>query len=195
MDELTHLEWCLDVRLRGGPISIGNLPKSAPVLKGLPSMRKWVGTQCNPYLSSNDFDWVRSHWDGKIVIKGILEPEDALLAKKMGADGIVVSNHGGRHIDSTSSTIQALPKIVDVLQGSLKVLFDGGITNGLDIIKALALGADFCMIGKPWLYGLASRGENGVSDILAILQNEMKIAITHLGISSLQNLNRSIICS
>jgi L-lactate dehydrogenase (cytochrome) len=127
------------------------------------------------------------------VIKGILDPEDALMAQKMGADGIVVSNHGGRHLDGTLSTITALPSICDAVKGRLKVLLDGGIASGLDIVKALALGADACMIGKPWIYGLAARGERGVSDILTILQNELKIVMTHLGVSSIADINRDLV--
>lgn len=193
LDAITHLNWWMDVRLRGQPLTIGNVPSSAPALPDLPSMRKWMGNQLNQSFSWKDFEWVRAHWQGKILIKGILEPEDAMMALQVGADGIVVSNHGGRHIDGTLSTIEALPAICDAVKGRLKILLDGGITSGLDIVKALAVGADACMIGKSWVYGLAARGEEGVSEIMTILQNELKIVMAHLGVSSIQDIKRDLV--
>jgi len=193
LDGIFHLNWWIDVRLRGLPLTIGNMPSSAPALQDLSNMRKWMGNQLSQNVSWKDFEWVREHWKGKILIKGILDPEDAVIAQKVGADGIVVSNHGGRHIDGTLSTISALASISDAVEGKLKVLLDGGITSGLDIVKAVALGADACMIGKPWIYGLAARGEEGVGDILKILQNELKIVMMHLGVSSIDNINRNLI--
>lgn len=193
LDVLIHFSWWMDVRLRGGSLTMGHVPKSAPLLSDLSSMRKWMGTQLSQNCSWKDFDWVRAHWKGKILIKGILDPEDARLAEKVGADGIVVSNHGGRHLDGTLSTIGALPAICEAIKGRLPILLDGGITNGLDIVKALAVGADACMIGKPWMYGLAAYGEKGVSDILTILQNELKIVMTHLGLSSIKDIHRDLL--
>jgi len=193
LDTLIHLNWWIDVRLRGTPLSIGNMPRSAPPLKDLSSMRQWMRDQHVKSISWNDFEWVRAHWKGKILIKGILDPEDAILAQKTGADGIVVSNHGGRHLDGTLSTIAALPAICDAVKGQMKVLIDGGITSGLDLFKALAVGADACMIGKPWVCGLSANGEDGVSEILTILKNELKIVMTHLGVSSIADINRNLI--
>lgn len=169
------------------------MPSSAPALHDLSTMRKWMGSQINQSTTWDDFEWVRKHWKGKILIKGILDPEDAIIAQKIGADGIVVSNHGGRHLDGTLSTIEALPAICDAVKWQLKILLDGGITSGLDIVKALAVGADACMIGKPWVYGLAARGENGVGEVLSILQNELKIVMTHLGVSRIEDINRDLI--
>lgn len=193
LDTISHLGWWMDVRLRGAPLTIGNLPHSAPLLTDLPTMRKWMGDQRNQSFSLKDLEWIRAHWRGKIVIKGILDPEDARTAQEMGADGIVVSNHGARHLDGTLSSIEALPAICDVVSDHLTVLFDGGITSGLDILKALALGADACMIGKPWVYGLASRGAEGVSEVLTLLYNELKIVMAHLGISSIDEINCNLI--
>lgn len=193
LNEMIHFKWWIDVYLRGRPLTIGNFPTKAPRQFDLSSMRRWMGNQINQSLTWNDFEWIRANWKGKILIKGILESEDALMAQKVGADGIIVSNHGGRHVDGTSSTIEALPKIREVISGDFKILIDGGITSGLDIFKALALGADACMIGKPWIYGLAARGENGVSEILSILQNELKIMMIHFGTSSIREVNRSLI--
>lgn len=194
LKEMMYLRWWIDVRLRGGPLTVGNLPNKAPPMSDLPTMRKWMGSQISQSLTWKDFEWVRTNWNGKILIKGILDPEDAQMAQKIGADGIVVSNHGGRHIDGTTSTIEALPKIRDAVE-DLKILIDGGITSGLDIFKALTLGADACMIGKPWIYGLAARGEMGVREILTILQNELKIVMTHFGTSSIREINRNLIHS
>ena len=187
--------WWIDVRLKGKPLTIGNLPTSAPALPDLPSMRAWMGNQFNQSFSWKDFEWIQTHWPGKIIVKGILEAEDAIIAHKVGADGIVVSNHGGRHLDSTLSSITALPAIHDAIEGKLKILIDGGINSGLDMVKALALGADACMIGKPWMYGLAARGEEGVADVITILKNELKIVMTHLGISKIDEINRDLIHS
>lgn len=193
--EITHLRWWIDVRLNGGPLTVGNLPKEAPILSDLPSMRKWMGSQISQSLTWKDFEWIRANWKGKILVKGILEAEDALMAKEIGADGIVISNHGGRHIDGTSSTIAALPRIREAIDNDFKVLIDGGITSGLDIFKAIALGADACMIGKPWIYGLAARGEVGVSEVLNILKNELKIAMIHFGATSIHEINKNLIQS
>lgn len=191
--EMIHLRWWIDVRLRGGPLTVGNLPNKAPPMSDLSTMRKWMGSQISQSLTWKDFEWVRANWNGKILIKGILDPSDAQMAQKVGANGIVVSNHGGRHIDGTVSTIEALSKIREVIVGDFKILIDGGITSGLDIFKALVCGADACMIGKPWVYGLTARGERGVSDILTILQNELKIVMTHFGVSSLREINQDLI--
>lgn len=192
LNEIIHFKWWIDVYLRGKPLTIGNFPLDAPQMFDLPSMRKWMGTQINQSLTWKDFEWIRANWNGKILIKGILEPQDALMAQKVGADGIIVSNHGGRHVDGMSSTIEALPKIRDIVNGDFKVFIDGGIISGLDIFKALAIGADACMIGKPWIYGLATRGENGVSEILSILKNELKIAMIHFGTASIHEINHSL---
>ena len=193
LDTMIHIPWWIDVYIKGGPISIGNMPTSTPKLPNLASMRKWMGMQINQACSWKDFEWLRANWKGKIVIKGILDPEDAVMASKVGADGIVVSNHGARHIDGTLSTISALSSICDAVKGDLEILMDGGIRSGLDIVKALSVGADACMIGKPWVYGLAARGENGVEEVLAILKNELKIVMSHLGISSIEDIHRGLL--
>lgn len=193
IEELIHLRWWMDVRLRGGPLTVGNLPAQAPPMSDLSTMRKWMGSQISQNLTWKDFEWVRANWNGKILIKGILDSDDAKMAQEVGADGIVVSNHGGRHMDGTTSTIAALPKIREATTDDFKILIDGGITTGLDIFKALAVGADACMIGKPWIYGLTARGELGVSEVLTILRNELKIVMTHFGISSIRDINRDLV--
>lgn len=193
LDSIIHFPWWVDVYLRGKPLTLGNVPDTAPSFSDLSSMRKWMGNQLNQNCSWKDLEWIRANWKGKVVIKGILDPEDAILAHKAGVDGIVVSNHGGRHLDGTLSTISALGPICDAVKGHLSILLDGGITTGLDIAKALSVGADGCMIGKPWIYGLAARGEKGVGEILEVLKNELKIVMTHLAVSSVHELNRKVL--
>lgn len=188
LDSFFHPSWWLDIHVRGRPLTLGNYPSNAPPLSDIASMLQWMRSQGTPGCWS-DLEWLRSRWQGKIVVKGILDPEDALTCLHAGADGIVVSNHGGRHLDGTLSSIAALPVICEAVEGRMPVLIDGGITSGLDIVKALAVGADGCMIGKPWMYGLAARGQQGVSDILTIFKRELQIAMAHFGLPSIKAIN------
>lgn len=197
--DLQHLfmnpHWFFNVRLRGGPFTIGDIAHAVPHLNDLASMRKWMSNLLNPHMTWNDLEWIRQHWSGKIVLKGILDPQDARIACEHGVDGIVVSNHGARHLDSTLSTIAALPSIVDAVQGRMKILFDGGITNGLDVVKALACGANACMIGRAWAFALAARGEQGVSEILQILHNDLKVAMVQLGVTHISQINNNVLAN
>ena len=193
MDEIAHLRWWLDVRLRGRPLHLGNLPQNLPHLTNLASMRAWMQEQLDPSFTWKDLEWIRDNWPGKLVVKGILDPQDAKKCEQLAIDGIVVSNHGARHLDGTLSSIAALPKIRDAAKTNMALLFDGGIRSGLDLVKALALGADACMIGKPWIYGLASRGEEGVKEVIALLHKELKITMAHLGVSELSEIHRGIL--
>lgn len=190
---LSHPHWFASVRLAGGPLLLGNMPKDASHLPDLASMREWMTRQLCPSFTWKDLEWVRANWPGKIVLKGILDPEDALLAIKAGMDGIVVSNHGGRHIDSVPSTISILPAIAEAIGGRLPILLDGGIYKGLDILKALALGANACMIGRAWAFGLAARGQQGVGEVLNILKKELRVSMAQLGYKSLNEIDQSAI--
>lgn len=192
LDPLMHMRWFIDVRMRGKPLVLGDVVKRVPHLKGLPEQRQWMSSQFNPAISWKDIEWLRTKWAGKLVLKGILDPEDARMASEIGVDGIVVSNHGARHFDSTLSTISALPAIVEVVKDRTEVLFDGGINSGLDVVKAIALGANACMIGRAWAFGLAARGEQGVSEVINIIQHELKIAMSHLGITKIKEIDRSL---
>ena len=189
-DTLTHLPWWLDVYCRKTPLTLGNMPPTS--LTTIAQMRRWMGNQIDPSANWKDFEWLRERWPGKIAIKGIMDPADALLAKKMGADAIIVSNHGGRHLDRTPSTLSALVPIVQALAGDIEILFDGGLTTGLDLIKPLALGARACLIGRAWVYALASYGESGVCHILNLFQSELKLVMAHLGITRISALTPSI---
>lgn len=189
LDSLLHPGWFYDVRVRGKPLTLGDLPSTAPSLQNLKAMRKWVASQLNSKLTWNDVEWIRANWSGKIILKGILDPEDAILAAQSGVDGIVVSNHGGRHLDGISSTISALPAIVEAVGDRLEVLIDGGIYSGVDIAKAMALGARACMVGRAWAFALAARGEEGVSEVLGLLHHELKVAMAGFGVSSVREMS------
>lgn len=193
LDFLTAPSWYLDVRLRGRPFVLGDIAQLAPHLNNLPTARKWMSTQLCSSLTWKDLDWIRANWSGKIVLKGVMDKDDAHLAAQSGLDGLVVSNHGGRHLDSTPSTISILPEIVNAVHGRLDILIDGGITSSIDIVKALALGARTCMIGRAWAFALAARGEAGVSDLLTTFQTQLKVIMTQLGVSRIDQIDQTLV--
>lgn len=192
-DLLLNPKWYVDVRLRGRPLVLGDISSIAPHLTDLPSMRKWVGSQLDPAMSWKDLEWIRTNWPGKIVAKGIMDVEDARHAADCGMDGLVVSNHGARHLDSIPSTISVLPGIVNAVGGELDILIDGGIYSSLDVIKALALGAKAAMIGRAWAFGLAARGEAGVNEVLSLFQSELKVIMGQLGVRSIKEIDSRIL--
>jgi L-lactate dehydrogenase (cytochrome) len=160
-----------------GEVKAANAAKAA----GVPFTLSTMGVDAS--TTWKDIEWVRSIFPGKIILKGILDPEDAKRAVQTNIDGIVVSNHGGRQLDSVTSTIRALPKVVDAVQGRVPVFMDGGIRSGLDVLKALALGAKACFIGRAWAYALGAAGESGVRDMLDILREELRVAMILTGCS------------
>jgi L-lactate dehydrogenase (cytochrome) len=170
--------WLTGVLL-GRRRTLGNLASFFPK-NGIGALSEWVGGQFNPAITWRDIDWVRERWPGKLIVKGVLDAEDARLAASAGVDAIVVSNHGGRQLDGATSTIAALPRVV-AAAGRCEVLMDGGITCGQDVLKALALGARACLIGKAFLYGLAADGERGVSLALDIIRKEFEISMALTG--------------
>jgi L-lactate dehydrogenase (cytochrome) len=185
--------WAWDVGLRGRPHQLGNL---APVLgksSGLNDYMGWLGANFDPTIMWKDLEWIRSGWNGPLIIKGILDPEDARAAADLGADGIVVSNHGGRQLDGVLSTARALPAIVDAVGDRLSVLADSGVRSGLDVVKMLALGAKGVLLGRAWIYALAANGEAGVAQLLAIMEKEMRVAMTLTGARHISDLNSSIL--
>lgn len=192
---LTRPHWAWDVGLLGRPHSLGNI---APVLgdkAGIDEFWAWLGKNFDPSVTWADIDRIRSEWDGNFVIKGILDPEDARTAASIGCDGLIVSNHGGRQLDGASSTIRALPKIVDVVGDDLSVLMDSGVRSGLDIVRALALGAKAVMIGRPWVYGLAARQKAGVSEVINLFANELRVAMALSGCTRISDITRDMIDS
>ena len=190
-DFLSHPRWLADVGVRGKPLVFGNLHGAVPDAQGLAEFRQWVDAQFDPSMRWQDLDWLRANWSGKIIIKGVLDVEDARTASDMGFDGLVVSNHGGRQLDGVPSTIAVLPEIAAAIGERMQILFDGGIRSGLDVVKAIALGADGCMLGRAWAYALAAGGEATVAHMLEILRKEMLVAMALTGCTRLADLRGS----
>ncbi|MDP4014510.1 MAG: L-lactate dehydrogenase [Candidatus Nanopelagicales bacterium] len=188
-----HVRWVMNVGLGGHPLVFGNLEEIVPGAHTPNAFRDWVDSQFDPSVTWADLDWVRDHWPGKLVIKGILDPDDAVQAVAHGVDGIIVSNHGGRQLDATPSTISALPGIVEAVGDKTDVLVDGGIRSGLDVVKALALGAKACLVGRPWAWAVAARGEAGVAHMLDVIKAEMQVAMSLTGVTDVADLDRSVL--
>ena len=183
--------WAWDVGVNGGPHSLGNV---APVLKGktgIDDFFAWMRDNFDPTVTWDDLAWVRERWKGPLIIKGVLDADDARRVADLGADGLVVSNHGGRQLDGVLSSTRALPPIAEAVGGRLTVLADGGIRSGLDVARMLALGADGVLIGRAWAYALAARGEVGVSHVLNLMAAEMKVAMALTGVTRVDQLDRN----
>jgi (S)-mandelate dehydrogenase len=179
-DLMGHPRWCLRMlRQRGGP-QLVNLARSAGA-SNLTEQATTLGRQMNLTLGWNDIRWLRHHWKGPVVVKGILSVEDAVQAHACGADGIVLSNHGGRQLGSAPSPLELLPRVIDAVRSAVAVFIDGGIRRGADIAKACAMGAKGALLGRAPLYGLAARGAPGVGEVLAILKEEFEITLRLLG--------------
>ena len=180
-DIVRHAGWLLDVPIGGKPLTFGNLAQAVPSARSLEAMKGWVDAQFDPGVTWKDLDWVRQNWPGHIVVKGVLDADDARSAAGVGASAVIVSNHGGRQLDGAPSSISVLPRIRDAVGDRLEILMDGGIRSGQDVAKALACGAKAVMLGRPWAYGLAARGEQGVAEVLALLKRELEVTMTLLG--------------
>jgi L-lactate dehydrogenase (cytochrome) len=178
---LAHPRWAWDVGLRGRPHDLGNISAYRGNPTGLADYIGWLGSNFDPSISWKDLEWIRAFWKGPMIIKGILDADDARDALRFGADGIVVSNHGGRQLDGVLSTARALPAIADAVKGELKILADSGIRSGLDVVRMLALGADAVLLGRAFVYALATHGEAGVANLLDLVAKEMRVAMTLTG--------------
>ncbi|MGV3577959.1 FMN-dependent L-lactate dehydrogenase LldD [Brevundimonas sp.] len=185
---MTRPAWAWDVGLRGTPHDLGNVSRYLGKATGLADYIGWLGANFDPSISWKDLQWIRDFWDGPMVIKGILDPEDAKDAVSFGADGIVVSNHGGRQLDGVLSSARALPAIADAVKGKLTILTDSGVRNGLDVVRALALGADAVMLGRAFVYALAAGGQAGVETLLDLFAKEMRVAMTLTGSSRIADI-------
>ncbi|SPL69482.1 FMN-dependent L-lactate dehydrogenase LldD [Acinetobacter stercoris] len=183
-----HPHWAWNVGLLGRPHDLGNISKYLGKPTGLEDYIGWLGNNFDPSISWKDLEWIREFWDGPMVIKGILDPEDAKDAVRFGADGIVVSNHGGRQLDGVLSTTRALPPIADAVKGDIKLLVDSGIRNGLDVVRMLAMGADTCMLGRAFVYALGAAGGAGVSNLLDLIDKEMRVAMTLTGAKTISDI-------
>jgi L-lactate dehydrogenase (cytochrome) len=188
LDIAAHPRWALDMGLHGRPIEFGNLKELPGIGKDIMSQAHFATAQADLTLSWKDIAWVKSMWPGKLVLKGIMTPEDAREAANLGADGIIVSNHGGRQLDGASSSIMALKAIVDAVGDEVDVLFDGGIRRGSDIAKAIAIGAKACLIGRAMVWGLAAGGETGAAHALQMLRTEFRMATAFMGMTRYEQL-------
>jgi L-lactate dehydrogenase (cytochrome) len=191
IDLMLHPGWIRDVGVGGRPLTFGNLEKAVPGAGTPVAFRDWVDSQFDPSVTWDDIAWVREHWSGPLVVKGVLDPEDARRAVEAGVDGVIVSNHGGRQLDSVPSTTRALPAVVDAVGGQVEVLADGGVRTGLDVVKMRALGASAVLIGRPWAWAVAGRGQAGVRHILEVIKADIDVALALTGHTSFEGLDRS----
>ncbi|MGR5192360.1 FMN-dependent L-lactate dehydrogenase LldD [Vibrio rotiferianus] len=188
---MRHPSWALDVGVLGKPHDLGNISTYRGEPTKLEDYIGWLGDNFDPSISWKDLEWIRDFWDGPMVIKGILDEEDAKDAVRFGADGIVVSNHGGRQLDGVLSTAKALPSIADAVKGDLKIFVDSGIRTGLDVVRMLALGADCTLLGRSFVYALAAQGGAGVENLLDLYDKEMRVAMTLTGAKTISDLSRN----
>jgi L-lactate dehydrogenase (cytochrome) len=188
----TKPRWCMGMMMTPRR-TFRNIVGHASGVGDMSSLSSWTAEQFDPGLSWADVEWIKKLWGGKLIIKGILDEEDARLAANTGADALIVSNHGGRQLDGAVSSIAALPGIVNAVGKDIEVWMDGGIRSGQDVLKAWALGARGTMIGRPFLYGLGAMGEAGVTKCLDIIQNELDITMAHVGHRDIQNVTTDIL--
>jgi L-lactate dehydrogenase (cytochrome) len=192
IDMATKPGWVLSI-LQGKRKIFGNLAGHVRGMENVISLAQWTNSQFDPTLNWRDVEWVRALWPGKLILKGILDVEDARIAAKTGASALVVSNHGGRQLDGAPSSISALPKIADAVGSEIEIMFDGGIRSGQNVLRALALGARSCMIGRAYVYGLGAGGEEGVAKAIEILGKELDVSMALTGSKSVRGVGRSII--
>lgn len=195
LQAITHPYWAIDVGLRGKPHDLGNVSAYLKKKIALEDYVGWLGANFDPSIGWRDLEWIRDSWKGSMVLKGILDPDDARDAVRFGADGIVVSNHGGRQLDGVLSSARALPAIADAVKGQLTLLVDSGIRSGLDVVRMLALGADAALLGRAYIYALAAAGEAGVANLLDLFAKEMRVAMTLTGAHSISQISRDSLVS
>jgi L-lactate dehydrogenase (cytochrome) len=191
LDLVTHPRWICDVPIAGKPLTFGNLERAVPGARTPAAFRDWVDVQFDPSVTWKDIAWVRENWSGRLLVKGVLDPDDARQAVDVGVDGIIVSNHGGRQLDAVPSTARALPEVVDAVGADVVVLADGGIRNGLDVVKMIALGARAVLIGRAWAWAVAARGEAGVRHMLEVIRADIDVALALTGHPSIAAVDRS----
>jgi L-lactate dehydrogenase (cytochrome) len=191
LDLVTHPQWIRNVPLGGKPLTFGNLERAVPGARTPDAFRSWVDAQFDPSVTWDDIAWARENWSGRLVVKGVLDAEDARRAVDVGVDGVVVSNHGGRQLDSVPSTARALPDVVDAVGSQIDVLVDGGVRTGLDVVKMLALGARAVLIGRAWAWAVAARGEAGVRHVLEVMKTDIDVGLALTGQTSFASVDRS----
>jgi len=193
LDIARHPRWVRDVAMKGKPLTFGNLQNVLPLAKVPADFQRWIASQFDPSVTWSDLESIRAKWKGTIAVKGILDADDAREAVARGADAVIVSNHGGRQLDDVPSTIRVLPEIAAAVGDQCDVLMDGGIRSGLDVVKALSLGAKACLVGRPWVYAVAGRGEKGVDHMFQILRTEMLVTLGLTGITDVKDLDVSVL--
>ena len=193
LQAMLHPRWALDVGLLGKPHDLGNISAYRGNPTGLADYLGWLAANFDPGIDWNDLQWIRDEWQGPMVIKGILDAQDARDAKSFGADGIVVSNHGGRQLDGALSTARALPTIAEAVKGDLTIFADSGVRTGLDVVRLLALGADGVLIGRAFVYALATSGASGVRNLLAILEKDIRTSMVLTGVKSVRDISADIL--
>lgn len=192
IDIATKPGWIMSV-LRAKRRTFGNVVGHVQDVSDNTSLAEWIAGQFDPALNWDDVKWIRGAWKGPLILKGILDPDDAKLAAEHGADAIVVSNHGGRQLDGAPSSISALPKIAEAVGKKLEVLFDGGVRSGQDVMRALALGAKACMIGRAYIYGLGARGEEGVGEAIGCIRRELETTMALTGVKNISEIGPRVI--
>jgi len=179
--------------LAGKRKTFGNLAGHVRGMEDVNSLAQWISGQFDPSLTWKDLEWIRALWPGKLVIKGVLDVDDAKLAARTGASALVVSNHGGRQLDGAPSSISALPKVADAVGSDIEVMFDGGIRSGQDVLRALALGARTCLIGRAYLYGLGAGGQAGVAKAIELIRNELDVSMALCGVNSIREIGPQVL--
>jgi L-lactate dehydrogenase (cytochrome) len=192
LDLASKPRWALGV-LCGKRRTFGNLAGRLEASGGLGTLSQWIASQSDASITWKEIEWLRARWPGKLIVKGILDAEDARLAAATGVDALIVSNHGGRQLDGAPATIAVLPEVVDAVAGRCEVLFDGGVQCGQDVLKALALGARACLVGKSFLYGLAADGRRGVTRMLEILRSELDVSMALTGCTDVRRVDRRVL--
>jgi len=192
IDIMTKPAWAWSI-LKSKRKTFGNLAGHVKGMENINSLAQWTASQFDPTLSWKDVEWIKSIWPGKLILKGILDIEDARIAAKCGADAISVSNHGGRQLDGAPSAISALPKVVDAVGSQIEVMFDSGIRTGSDIVRALALGARSCIVGRSYIYGLGAGGEAGVAHAIGILGREFDVTMALCGVKNARDIDERVL--
>jgi L-lactate dehydrogenase (cytochrome) len=190
---LTRPQWVLDVGIKGKPHDFGNLRDAVGGSKNLDEFKAFIADQFDPRVTWKDISWLRTQWQGSILIKGVMTSEDALAAADVGADGVIVSNHGGRQLESVASSISKLPEVVAAVGDRVEVHMDGGVRSGTDVVKAVALGAKSVMIGRPWIWAMAARGEQGLVDLLGVFQKEIAATMALMGVTRINEITPDLL--
>jgi L-lactate dehydrogenase (cytochrome) len=193
LQAVTHPRWAWDVGLLGRPHDLGNISHYREKPTDLADYIGWLGENFDPSITWSDLEWIRDFWQGQMIVKGLLDPADARDAVRLGADGVIVSNHGGRQLDGTLSTAEALPAIADAVGDQLTLLVDGGVRTGLDVVRMLALGARGVLLGRAYIYALAAGGEDGVAKLLDLIAQGMKLTMALSGVTSVKDIGSDML--